>query len=256
LRFVLVRHVPVRRELIDEAGQILPQPFQQVVASHPGLLRKRIERVASERAREVAIGDCLVRPGADPRMRHVALAVLLELLEQPAEPAIEHRAGRRAAEHAAEGAAQQIAEIAAVGRSGPGAARTRRRLWRRTWRRRVGALHMFLRVDREQGQHRLRHRRHALAARLVRRRTRRCRTCARIAGGASNAVENVEQAHIDLLTGPNPAAASAAGMTVARQLGCAPRCVPANASVPIPTLAPLRGALVCELQNRPLESSP
>src|SRR4051812_32596562 len=182
-------------------------------------------------------------------MRPVALAVLLELLEQPAEAAIEHRAGGGAAEHAAERAAQQIAEIArsaAVGRSGPGAARTRRRLWRRTWRRRVGALHMFLRVDREQGQHCLRHRRHALAARLARCRTRRCRTFARIVGGASNAVENVEQAHFDLLTGPNPAPASAAGMTVARQLACAPCCVPANASVPIPTLASLRGAFVCE----------
>src|SRR4051812_26411390 len=192
-------------------------------------------------------------------MRPVALAVLLELLEQPAEAAIEHRAGGGAAEHAAERAAQQIAEIArsaTVARPGPGAARTRPRLWRRTWRRRVGALHMFLRVDREQGQHRLRHRRHALATRLARCRTRRCRTGTRIASGASNAVENVEQAHIDLLTGPNPAAASAVGMTVARQLGCAPRCVPANASVPIPKLAPLRGALVCELQNRPLESSP
>ena len=177
-------------------------------------------------------------------MRHVALAVLLELLEQPAEPAIEHRAGRRAAEHAAERAAQQIAEIArptAVARSGPGAARARRRLWRRTWRRRVGALHMFLRVDREQGQHRLRHRRHALATRLARCRTRRCRTCTRITGGASNAVENVEQAHIDLLTGPNPAAASAVGMPVARQLGCAPRGVLVNASVPIPQLLSWRG---------------
>src|SRR6476619_8251041 len=129
LRFVFVRHAPVRRELIDEAREILPQPFQQVVASHPGLLRQRVERVASERAREVTLGDRLVRPGADPGMRHVALAVLLELLEQPAEAAIKHRAGRRAAEHAAERAAQQIAELAraaAVGRSGPGAARTRR----------------------------------------------------------------------------------------------------------------------------------
>src|SRR6476619_8336872 len=134
LRFVFVRHAPVRRELIDEAREILPQPFQQVVASHPGLLRQRVERVASERAREVTLGDRLVRPGADPRMRHVALTILLELLEQPGEAAIEHRAGGGAAEHAAEGAAQQIAEIArpAVARSGPGAARTRRRLWRRT----------------------------------------------------------------------------------------------------------------------------
>src|SRR4051794_6792133 len=189
-------------------------------------------------------------------MRHVALAVLLELLEQPAEAAIEHRAGGGAAEHAAERAAQQIAEIArsAVSRSGPGAARTWRRLWRRTWRRtwrrRVGALHMFHRVHCEQGQHRLRHRRHALAARLPRCRTRRCRTGTRIAGGVSNAVENVEQAHIDLLTGPNPAAASAAGMTVARRLEHAPRRVPPMPVSRYRKLASLRGAFVCERRNR------
>src|SRR6476469_1581127 len=132
LRFVFVRHAPVRRELIDETREILPQPFQQVVASHPGLLRERVERVASERAREVALGDRLVRPGADPRMRHIALAVLLELLEQPAETATK-------------GATQQIAEIAQsapVARAGPGTTRTRRRLRSRTRRRRVGALHM------------------------------------------------------------------------------------------------------------------
>src|SRR5512132_487634 len=125
-------------------------------------------------------------------MRNVALAALLELLEQAAETAVEHRAGRGAAENSAERAAQQIAEpataAATAGQAGVDIAGAPGRLARPG----VGAAHVLHRVDREQSQQRLGHRRHAMA---------RCLACplvrrgmsTRIPGGSAECVENIEQ---------------------------------------------------------------
>jgi hypothetical protein len=66
LRFIIARQPAVRRELVDEAREMLAEPGEQILASHPGLVRQRVERVGAERAREFALGDLLVRAGADP----------------------------------------------------------------------------------------------------------------------------------------------------------------------------------------------
>jgi hypothetical protein len=133
-------------------------------------------------------------------MRDVALAALLELLEQSAETTGEHRAGGGAAENATQRAAQQVAKIAAqsaaVARAGTDIAGLRGGTRGGLRRGRVGAAHVLHRVDREQGQHRLRHRRHALASCLARARTGGRRTHARIVAAAADAVENIEQAHV------------------------------------------------------------
>src|SRR4029078_13338628 len=109
-RLVLARHPAIRRELVDEGGEIMPEPVEQIVASHPGLLRERVERVASERARKGALRDGLVGSGTDPGICNVALAALLELLEQSAETAVEHRAGGGGAENATHGPAEHGAK--------------------------------------------------------------------------------------------------------------------------------------------------
>src|SRR6516165_1835624 len=61
----------VRRELVDEAREMLAQPGEQICAIHPGLLRQLVERVGSERAREIALRVRLVRAGDDHRGRDV-----------------------------------------------------------------------------------------------------------------------------------------------------------------------------------------
>ena len=38
LRFIIVRQPAVRRELVDEAREMLAEPGEQILASHPGLL--------------------------------------------------------------------------------------------------------------------------------------------------------------------------------------------------------------------------
>jgi hypothetical protein len=99
LGFFVRRHPSVRREPIDEMRKVLAQPGKQIPAVHPGLLRELVERVASERIREIALRDILVRASADPRMSDIALPALLQLLEQTTEPAIDYRAGGGAAEY-------------------------------------------------------------------------------------------------------------------------------------------------------------
>src|SRR5262245_62803061 len=123
-------------------------------------------------------------------MGDVTLAVLLELLEQAAQTAVEHRAGRGTAENSAEGTTQQIAEpaVTAAARHAGGdvAARTRGRLCLRG----VRPTHVFHGVDREQAQQRLGHGRHALAGCLAGRRWTRTRIAGSSAGGADG-VENI-----------------------------------------------------------------
>ena len=53
-------------------------------------------------------------PPADPRLGDIALAVLLELIEQTAKPAAENAAGRAAREQSAEPAGKQSTQRAAA----------------------------------------------------------------------------------------------------------------------------------------------
>src|SRR6476620_1625481 len=77
-RFVFRRYPSVRRQLIDEARQLMPQPLEQIVLRHAGLLAQRLERIAAERICQVVRGDRFVRAGADPGVRGGAVAALLE----------------------------------------------------------------------------------------------------------------------------------------------------------------------------------
>ena len=68
----------------------------------PVCWRQRVDVVAADRLRQVAFRNVLVRPAADPGVGGLALAVLLELVEQAAEAAAQHAAGRAAGQQAAE----------------------------------------------------------------------------------------------------------------------------------------------------------
>jgi len=123
------------------------------------------------------------------------------LLEQVVEPAVEHRSGGGAAEDSAQRATQQVAEAAAeVAALSARQASADVTAGRPGWlgRRRVGPAQVLHRVDRKQSEQRFGCRRHALARRRSSR--------AWIVGDAAslNAVENIEQAHVSLLTCPNP----------------------------------------------------
>src|SRR5262245_27541995 len=146
--FLFRRQPAVRRELVDKAREMLAQPGEQICVIHPGLLRQLVERVGSERAREIALRDRLVRAGADPCTRDVALATLLELLEQTVESAVEHRSGGGTAENSAQCATEQVAEVAALSAWQASTDVTSRGPDRLGgWR--AGPAHVFHRVDRK-----------------------------------------------------------------------------------------------------------
>ena len=64
--FVLVRQPSVRRQMIDDVGQILAEALQQFVARQAALRRQRFDLVGAERAGEIAGRDLLVGAVADP----------------------------------------------------------------------------------------------------------------------------------------------------------------------------------------------
>ena len=113
-QFVLVRQPPVRRQMVDHVGQILAEALQQFVARQSALRRQMLDLVGAERVGEVARRDLLVGAVADPGIGRVALALLLELVEQVAEAAAEDAAGGAAREQSAEPALEQVAEAAAA----------------------------------------------------------------------------------------------------------------------------------------------
>jgi hypothetical protein len=77
----------VRREAIDRLWQFSAEPLYKLVPRHPDLAGKRIERVVARGFFNIARRNGLVRPIADPRLCRTAEAILLEALEQLAEPA-------------------------------------------------------------------------------------------------------------------------------------------------------------------------
>src|SRR5262245_10615568 len=104
--------------MVDHLRQILAKTGEQLIARQTALGGQALDLIGAERVGEIAGRDRLVLALADPGIRGLAVAPLLELVEEIAEPAAEHGAGRAAREQAAEAALQQIAEAAATGATG------------------------------------------------------------------------------------------------------------------------------------------
>src|SRR5262249_51184641 len=122
-----------------------------------------IDPIGTERVRQIVRRDRLVRSVADPRIGRLAVAALLELLEQIAQAATDDVTGRRTAGTAREQAAQQIAEAAAASTACAGSARRRSRATTRI----AGGLSGTETPDRlegEQSQQGHRQRRHSATA--------------------------------------------------------------------------------------------
>ncbi len=90
--------------MIDRVGQILAQAFEQVIARQSALRRQRVDLVGAERIGKIAGRDLFVRTVADPGIGRVALTLLLELVQEIAEAAADHAAGRTARKQSAQSA--------------------------------------------------------------------------------------------------------------------------------------------------------
>ena len=110
------RQPPIRRQMVDDAGQILAEAREQFVTGQPALRHQAIDLIGAERAGEIARCDLLVRARTDPGVGGVAMAALLKLVEQVAQSAAEDAAGSAAGEQAAQSALQKIAEAAPPGK--------------------------------------------------------------------------------------------------------------------------------------------
>src|SRR4051794_35244669 len=102
--------------MIDHLRQILAETREQLVTRQAALGGQALDLVGAERIGEIAWCDRLVLALADPGIGSVAMTALLELVEEIAEPAAEHGAGRAAREQAAKAALQQVTEAAASAR--------------------------------------------------------------------------------------------------------------------------------------------
>src|SRR5690348_7883569 len=111
---MLGRQPSVRRQVVDHLRQILAEAVEQFVARQAALGGQTLDLVGAEGARKVAGRDRLVLALADPGICSVAVAALLELVEEVAEAAAQHGSGRAAREQATEPALEQIAETAAA----------------------------------------------------------------------------------------------------------------------------------------------
>src|ERR1700729_3235704 len=100
--------------MVDHTGQMLAETVEQFVARQAALRHQTVDLIAAERTGEIARRDLLVGAGAHPGIGGVAMAALLELLEQVAEPAADHAAGSAAREQAAQPTLEEIAKTAAA----------------------------------------------------------------------------------------------------------------------------------------------
>ena len=73
-----LRQRAVRGHPVNRLRQDLRQLLRHILNRQAGLLRELLEHVGPEHALQVGGRDGLVRPGADPRLRDVPQAVLLE----------------------------------------------------------------------------------------------------------------------------------------------------------------------------------
>ena len=113
LCFLVAQHSTVGSEGVDHARQMGAEPGEQLAALHAAVPGQLVQRIGPERARDIGLRDRLVRAASDPGIDDVALAALLQLLEQIAEPAIEDGAGSSAAENASQRAFEQITQPSA-----------------------------------------------------------------------------------------------------------------------------------------------
>ena len=84
---VLLRHLAVRRQLVDDAGQGGGQLLEQFLLVQSGALRDLADDLRTDRIAEIIGVDRLVLPGADPGVGDVAVAGVFELVEQAAQTA-------------------------------------------------------------------------------------------------------------------------------------------------------------------------
>jgi hypothetical protein len=76
---------------------------------HAAVVAQLVERVGPERVCDIGLVNPLVWAAADPGIDGVALAALLQLLEQIVEPPIEDRTRGCAAKNASQRSLEQIA---------------------------------------------------------------------------------------------------------------------------------------------------
>ena len=100
------------------SGKILAEALQQFVAGQSALRGERLDLVGAERVGEIAGRDLLVGTVADPGIGLIAMALLLELIQEVAEAAAQDAAGRAAREQPAQSALQHVAETAARAAAG------------------------------------------------------------------------------------------------------------------------------------------
>src|SRR5580704_5450669 len=84
-------YLAARREVVDHLRQVVAQTIEQFFLGDTELRREGADPVRTERRAEIRRGDRAVRAGTDPGLGHLAVAAVVELLEQVAEAAAEHR---------------------------------------------------------------------------------------------------------------------------------------------------------------------
>jgi hypothetical protein len=105
-----VRQPSVRRQMIDDVGQILAETLQQFVTGQAALGSQRLDLIGAERVGEVAGRDLLVGTVGDPGIGLVAESLLLELIQEVAEAAGKNAAGGAARQKAAQAALEHVAQ--------------------------------------------------------------------------------------------------------------------------------------------------
>src|ERR1700675_4102882 len=106
---VLLRLAAGRRWLIVRVGQILAQAVEQFIARQSALRRQRLDLVGAQRAGKIVRRDLLVGTVADPGICRVAVALLLQLIQEIAEAAADHAAGRTARKQSAQSTLEEVA---------------------------------------------------------------------------------------------------------------------------------------------------
>src|SRR3954471_2542714 len=120
-KFLSVRDAALGGVFIDRGRQLARQAGEQFVLGQTGLFFQRGQNIRPDRLLQLWRRTLLVGAVIDPGLCRVAVAVLLEVLQQLAQAAAQKAAGAAAAQHPTE-----IAEQTTQGRLCPAAARLRR----------------------------------------------------------------------------------------------------------------------------------
>ena len=116
--FVLVRQPSVRRQLIDDVGQNWLRPCSNSSRDSP-LWEESASIWSAPSALARSPGaTCLLGPLLTQEFGLIAQPLLLELLQEVAEPAAQDAAGRAAREQSAQSALEHVAETAARAAAG------------------------------------------------------------------------------------------------------------------------------------------